>query len=118
MLLKQSVVIMLFCLVTWLWFVNPCLLYVIPVALFITSGRGVPVLILLYCVIMTYDKISSTVISLSWYLYVAFLSGPYLGQYLSELINNCTQSMGKTGGGYLLSLFHLPFSLLVGYNNF
>ena len=55
--------------------------------------------------------------SLSWYLYVAFLSGPYLGQYLSELINNYTQSMGKTGG-YLLSLFHLPFPLLVGYNNF
>jgi len=46
---------MLLSLVTWLWYVNSYLLYVFPVLLFITSGRKIRIVILLYCVISAYD---------------------------------------------------------------
>jgi len=45
------------CLVTWLWYVNPYLLYVFTAVIFITSGKRIRIIILLYCVISTYDAV-------------------------------------------------------------
>ena len=101
-----------------LYDVNPYLLYVFPVVLFITSGRGVRILIWLHCVISTYDMITSLAMRLSWYLYVALLSRLYLGRQLSELINNRAPDLWERQGGYFLLLFHLPFFLQAGYSSF
>ena len=72
-------------------------------------GEGSGFSFLLYCVISTYDMMTSMVMSLSWYLYVALLSSPYLRWHLSELINNRTQSVGKTGVNNVSHSFISPF---------
>ena len=74
------------------------LLYIFPMVMFVTSGKMIRIIILVYCVISTYDMMTSLAIKLSWYFYVALLSRLYLGRYLLEFINNCTQVMGKGGG--------------------
>jgi len=48
---------MLLSLVTWLWYVDPYLLYVFTAVLFITSGKRIRIVILLYCVVSAYDMI-------------------------------------------------------------
>jgi len=50
---------MLLFLVKWLWCVNPYLLYVFSVMLFIIAGNGIRIIILMYCIISTrYDNIT------------------------------------------------------------
>ena len=95
---------MLVHLFTWCWYVNYYLHYVFPAVMFITSGRGIRTIILLYWVMSAYDMITSLVMRLGWYLYAALLSCLYLGRLLLEFISNCTQSMGKTGGIISLAL--------------
>jgi len=90
---------MLILLVTWLCYVNTYTHYVFPAALLTTPGKRIRIIILLYCVILTYDMITSLGMRLGWYLYAALLSCVYLRRRISEFINNRTQSMGKTGGG-------------------
>jgi len=82
----------------WLWYLNPYLLYMFPVVMFIISGKRIRMTILLYCIISTYDMITSLGMILGLYLHAALQSFPYLGCYLSEFINNRTHSVGKTGG--------------------
>jgi len=55
-------------LVTWLWYVNPYLLCVFPVVMFITSGKRIRIMILLYCIISIYDLITSLGMKLGLYL--------------------------------------------------
>jgi len=81
---------MLSYLVIWMCYENPYLLCVFPMVLFITSGKMIRISILLYCVMSTYDMITSLAIKLSWYFYVALLSCLYLGHYLFKPINNFT----------------------------
>jgi len=64
---------MLFCLVTWLCYVNPYFLYVFLMVMFIISGKMIRIIFLLYCVISTYDMITSLVINLGWYFYTSLL---------------------------------------------
>jgi len=56
--------------------------------LFITSGKKIRIMILLYCIISTYDVTTSQGMKLDLYLQAALRSFPYLRYYLSELINN------------------------------
>jgi len=58
--------------------VNSHLLYVLPIVLFITSGKVIRIIILLYCVISIYD-ITLLAVKLSWHFYVALLSSLTLG---------------------------------------
>jgi len=69
---------MLLSLVTWMWYVNPYLLYVFPAVLFI-SGKRIRIMLLMYCVILTYDMITSLGMRLGLYLYAALWSFLYLG---------------------------------------
>jgi len=69
---------MLLCLVTWLWYANPYLQYMFTVVLFITSGKRIRIMILLYCVILIYNMIMSLGMRLGLYLYAALQSFPYL----------------------------------------
>jgi len=62
---------MLLSLVTWLRYANPYLLYVFTAVLFITSGKRIRNMILLYCVISTYDTIISLGTKLGLYLHAA-----------------------------------------------
>jgi len=71
---------------------------VFPAVTFITSGKRIRIMILLYSIISTYDTITSLVTKLGLYLHAALWSFPYLRSYLSEFINNRTQSMGKIRG--------------------
>jgi len=81
---------MLFYLFTWLCYVNSYLEYIFPVVLFITSGRWIGIIILLYCVILSYDMITLLVMRLLWYLYLALLSFLYLWCHLLDSIDNHT----------------------------
>jgi len=120
-LVKQSPVKILLSLVKWLWYVNPYLLYVFPVVMFITSGKRIKITILLYCVISTYDMVTSLGMRLGLYLYAELRSFPYLGSYLLEFVNNRTQSVGKTGGDAFPHSFtpSLSFRLvLTAFENF
>jgi len=45
--------------IRWLWFLNPYLHCVFPVVLFIIAGKKIKMMILLYCMISTYDMIAS-----------------------------------------------------------
>jgi len=90
--------------------VNPYLLYVFPAVLFLTSGKRIRMMILLYSIISTYDMITSLGIKSGLYLHAALQSFPYLGCYLSEFINNQTHSVGKTGGDTLPHSFTPPLS--------
>jgi len=96
--------------IRWLWFLNPYLLYLFPVVLFIVTGKRIRIKILLYCTISTYDMITSMYMKLGLYLHAAI---PYLGPYVLEFVNNQTQSVGKTGGdtfphSFTLPLFRVP----------
>jgi len=82
--------------IRWLWFLNPYLHYVFPVVMFITSGKRIRMMILLYCMMSTYDMIASMCMKLGLYLHAALRSFPYLGSYVLEFVNNQTQSVGKT----------------------
>lgn len=77
---------------------------------FITSRRRTGIIILLSCVVSTYDMIESLATQLSWYSYVALLSCPHLEHHLSEFIANHPQSMGKTYSCFFTS----PFSFRPG----
>jgi len=44
--------------IRWLWYLNPYLLYLFVAMLFITSGKRTRMMILLYCMISTYDMIA------------------------------------------------------------
>ncbi|KAM9591469.1 uncharacterized protein ACIBXB_006265 [Morphnus guianensis] len=91
-------VTMLIHLFTWWRFVSSYVLYVLPVVTFLTSGRVIGIIILLYWAMSTCEMITSLVMRLSWYLYEAVISFPYFGRLLSDFIGNYTQSMGKSGG--------------------
>ncbi|KAM9591473.1 uncharacterized protein ACIBXB_006269 [Morphnus guianensis] len=91
-------VTMLIHLFTWWRFVSSYVLYVLPVVTFLTSGRVIGIIILLYWAMSTCEMITSLVMRLSWYLYEAVISFPYFRHLLSDFIGNYTQSMGKLGG--------------------
>jgi len=55
---------------------------------------------------------------LGLYLLAALRSFPYLGSYILEFVNNQTQSVGDTGGGYLPPLFRPPSLPQAGPNSF
>ncbi|XP_074884057.1 uncharacterized protein LOC142031085 [Buteo buteo] len=74
------------------------MLYVLPVVAYLISGRVIGIIILLYWAMSTCEMITSLVMRLSWYLYEAVISFPYLGHLLSDFIGNYTQSIGKLGG--------------------
>jgi len=98
---------MLLSLVTWLGYVNPYLLYVFPVVIFITSGKRNRIGILLYSLISTYDMVTSLGMKLGLCL---CNTGHFctLGA-VSEFINNRMHSMGGKPEGMLL---RAPSSLL------
>jgi len=79
---------MLLTLIKWLWYVNLYLLYVFVAVLFITSGKRIRMMILLYCMISTYDVITSLCMKLGLYLLAAQRSFPYLGVTSLNFINN------------------------------
>jgi len=119
-LVKQSPVKMFLSLIRSLWFLNPYL-YLFPVVLFIITGKRIRVMILLYCMISTYDMITSLCMELGLYLHAALRSFPYLGYYVLEFVNNQTQSVGKTGGDTFPHSFAPPLSLrlvLTAFENF
>jgi len=58
-------------LIRWLWFLNPYLQYVFNVVLFIITGKRIRMIILLYCMISTYDMITSLCMKLGLYLHAA-----------------------------------------------
>jgi len=104
-----------------LWFLNPHLHYVFPVVLFIITGKRIRMMILLYCMMSTYDMITSMCIKLGLYLYAALRSFPYLRFYVLEFVNNQSQLVGKTGGDTSLHSFtpHLSFRLVqMAFENF
>ncbi|KAM9590490.1 uncharacterized protein ACIBXB_005749 [Morphnus guianensis] len=114
-------VTMLIHLFTWWRFVSSYVLYVLPVVTFLTSGRVIGIIILLYWAMSTYEMITSLVMRLSWYLYEAVISFPYFGHLLSDFIGNYTQSMGKLGGDASPRLFasFLSFRLITtAFENF
>jgi len=102
-------------LIRWLWFLNLYLQYVFTAVLFITSGKRIRMMILLYCMISTYDKITSLCMKLGLYLHVALRSFPYFGSYVLEFVNNQTQPVRKTGGDNFPDCFASPpsFSLVL-----
>jgi len=53
--------------------------------------------ILLYCMILTYDMITSLCMRLVLYLHATLQLFPYLGSYLLEFVNNRNHSVRKTG---------------------
>jgi len=108
-------------LIKWLWYLNLCLLYVFTAVLFITSGKRIRMTILLYCMISTYDTITSLCMKLGLYLHVTLRSFPYLGSYVLEFVNNQTQSVGKTIGDTSPTLSPPPLSfrlVLTAFENF
>jgi len=98
-------------LIRWLWFLNPYLHYVFSVVLFIIAGKRIRMMILLYCMMSTYDIITSLCMKLGLYLHAALRSFPYLGSYVLEFVNNQTQSVGKIGGDTSPHSFAPPLSL-------
>jgi len=112
---------MLLTLIRWLWFLNPCLQYVFNAMLFVITGKRIRMMILLYCMISTYDMITSLCMKLGLYLHAALWSFPYLGSYVLEFVNNRTQPVGKTGGDTFPHSFAPPFSfrlVLMAFENF
>jgi len=105
-------------LIRWLWFLNPYLHYVFPVVLFITSGKSIRMMILLYCMISTNDMITSLCMKLGLYLHAALQSFPYLGSYVLEFVNNQTQPVGKTIRDTFLHSFAPPSLLQAGPKGF
>jgi len=67
--------------------------------------------ILLYCMIATYDMITSLRMKLGLYLHAALQSFKYLGSYVLKFVNNQTQSVGKTEGDTFPHSFDPPLSL-------
>ena len=61
-------------LIRWLWFLNPYLLYLFPVVLFITLGKRIRIRILLYCMVSTYVTITSLCMKLGLNLHAALRS--------------------------------------------
>jgi len=97
------------------------MLYVFVVVFFIIVGKRIRITVLLYCMISTYDMITSLCMKLVSYLHVALRSFPYLGSYVLEFVNNQTQSVGKTGGDTFPHSFASPLSLrlvLMAFENF
>jgi len=120
-LVKQSPVKMFLFLIRWLWLLNPYLLCLFPVVMFITSGKRIRIMILLYCMMSTYDMIASLCMKLGLYLHTALRSFPYLGSYVLEFVNNQTQSVGKTEGDTFPHSFAPPLSfrlVLTVFENF
>jgi len=74
--------------IRWLWFLNPYLHYVFPVVMFITLGKRIRMMIFLYCMMSTYDMITSMCMKLGLYLHAALRSFPYLRSYVLEFVNN------------------------------
>jgi len=108
-------------LIEWLWFLNPYLQYVFNALLFIIVGKKIRMIILLYCMISTYDMITSMCMKLGLYLHAALWSFPYLGSYVLELVNNQTQPVGKTEGDTFPHSFSPPLSfrpVLTAFENF
>jgi len=108
-------------LIKWLWYLNPYLHYVFPVVMFITSGKRIRMMILLYCSISTYDRITSLCMKLGLYLHAALRSFPYLGSYVLEFVNNQTQPVGKTREDTFPHTFTPPLSfrlVLTAFENF
>jgi len=97
-------------LIRWLWFLNPYLQYVFNAVLFIIAGKKIRMIILLYCMISTYDMITSLCMKLGLYLHAALRSFPYLGSYVLEFVNKQTQSVGKTEGDTFPHSFSPPLS--------
>ena len=56
--------------------------------MFITSGKKIRMMILLYCMISIYDMITSLCMKLGLYLYAALRSFPYLGYNILVFVNN------------------------------
>ena len=107
--------------IRWLWYLNPYLLYLFVAMLFITSGKSTRMMILLYCMILTYDMITSLCMKLGLYLHAALRSFPYLGSYILEFVSNQTHSVGKTEGDTFPHSFAPPLSLrlvLTAFENF
>jgi len=107
--------------IRWLWFLNPYLQYVFTAVLFITSGKRIRMIILLYCMISTYDMVTSLCMKLGLYLHAVLRSFPYLRSYVLEFVNNQTQAVGKTGGDSFPHCFAPPPSfrlLLRAFENF
>jgi len=107
--------------IRWLWFLNPYLQYVFNAVLFIITRKKIRMMILMYCVMSTYDMITSTCMKLGLYLHAALRSFPYLGPYVLEFVNNQTQSVGKTGGDTSPHSFAPRLSLrlvLTAFENF
>jgi len=112
---------MLLSLVTWLWYVNPYLWYVLTAVLFITSGKRIRITILLYCIIWIYGTITALGTKSALYLCAALWSFPYLRCYLSKFINNRTHSTRKTGGHAFPHSFTPPLSfrlVITAFENF
>jgi len=108
-------------LIKWLWYLNPYLQYVFTAVLFITSGKRIRMTILLYCMLLTYDLITSLCMKLGLYLHAALWSFPYLRSYLLEFINNRIQSVGKIREDDFPHCFTLPLSfrlVLKAFENF
>jgi len=97
-------------LIKWLWYLHPYLLYLFIAMLFITSGKRTRMMIFLYCMISTYDMITSLCMKLGLYLHAALRSFPYLGSYVVEVDSNITQPVGKTGGDTFPNSFAPPLS--------
>jgi len=105
----------------WLWYLSPYLQYVFTAVLSVTSGKKIRMTILLYCMISTYDVITSLCMKLGLYLHAALRSFPYLRSYVLEFVNNQTQSVGKTGGDTSPHSFAPPLSfrlVLTAFENF
>jgi len=112
---------MLLTLIRWLWFLNPYLQYVFNAVLFIITGKKIRMIILLYCMMSTYDMIMSMCMKLGLYLHAVLRSFPYLGSYVLGFVNNQTQSVGKTGGDTFRHSFAPPLSfrpVLTAFENF
>jgi len=78
-------------------------------------------MILLYCMMSTYDMITSMCMKLGLYLHVALRSFPYLRSYVLEFVNNQTQSVGKNRGDTSPHSFAPPLSFrlfLMAFENF
>jgi len=101
---------MFLALIKCLWYLNPYLLYVFTAMLFIITGKRIRMMIFLYCMISTYDMITSLCMKLGLCLHAALRSFPYLGPYVSEFVNNQTQPVGKTGRDTFPHSFAPPLS--------
>jgi len=94
---------------------------VFTAVLFNIAGKKIRIMILLYCIIMTYDVIPSLGMKIGLYLHAALQSLSYIRHYRSEFINNRTHSTGKTRGDAFTRSFNplISFRLVVkAFENF